>query len=82
MARERCGRLDGLRVIEKRTIKMSETYEDQHRDSEFIFNAVSKAARTLEEAKQFWAIYAVDLTFSRSGCAHAIKRLEKHFEGK
>jgi len=50
-------------------------------DSEMIFAAVSTAAGNLEEAKRMLTVFYVpDLSFSRSGISHALKRLEKHYE--
>ena len=57
---------------------MNETYEQQMKDSDTIFTAVSTGAfDDFEEAKQVVVmLYIPDMSFSRSGISHALKRLE------
>jgi len=61
-----------------------ETYEDQMRDSNMIFTAITTSAiKNYEEAERVVCIgYIMDMSVSRSGISHALKRLEKFYEGK
>lgn len=57
---------------------MSDSWE---KDSDTVFNVVSEAARTIDEAKQMVAVfYLPDMEFSRAGISHALKRLERHYQ--
>lgn len=58
---------------------MTETYEQQNKDSDTVFTVISSAADNMEEANQMLMMYIMDMSFSRSGISHAIKRLEQHF---
>ncbi len=60
---------------------MSETYEQQMKDSDMIFKAISTGDfDNFNQAEQaVVAFYISDLSFSRSGISHALKRLEKHY---
>ena len=64
---------------------MTEDYQQQVRDSDMIFTAVStSAAKDYKEAEELvvWG-YITDMSVSRSGISHALKRLEKFYkEGK
>ena len=59
-----------------------ETYEQQMKDSDMIFTAISSGNfSTYKEAEQMVVIgYGTDISFSRSGISHALKRLEKYYE--
>ena len=51
-------------------------------DSDRIFTAITSGGgiNTFEEANRIVAVgYIMDLSFSRSGISHALKRLQKHF---
>jgi len=56
--------------------------EDWQKDSDTVFTAVSTADyATIEEAKMVVVMmYVPDMSFSRAGISHALKRLEKHFD--
>jgi len=59
----------------------NETYEQQMRDSDMIFTAVStSAAKNFKEANEIvvWG-YVMDRDVSRAGISHALKRLEKYY---
>lgn len=58
---------------------MTETYEQQTKDSDTVFTVISSAAENMDEANQMVMMYIMDKNFSRSGISHAIGRLEKHF---
>ncbi|WP_299075624.1 hypothetical protein [uncultured Paraglaciecola sp.] len=60
---------------------MSETLEQQNRDSDRIFTAISTGDfDDYQQAEQAVVMfYITDLSFSRSGISHALKRLEKHY---
>ena len=59
-----------------------ETYENQIKDSDTIFSAISTSdARDYEEAKRMVInFYYFDPTISRAGISHALKRLEKFYK--
>ena len=59
-----------------------ETYENQTKDSDAIFTAISTSnARDFKEAEKMVVMfYAMDLTISRAGISHALKRLEKFYK--
>lgn len=64
--------------------KALENYEQQMFDSDMIFGQM-KACNwgNLEQAEQVVCqLYALDLTVSRSGISHALKRLEKLYKKK
>jgi hypothetical protein len=62
-----------------------ETYEKelekQFKDSDIIFTAISTSgARDFKEAEKMVVMgYVTDMSFSRAGVSHALKRLEKHY---
>jgi len=61
---------------------MAETYEQQMHDSDMIFTAVSTGAfDTYQQAEQaVVSIYVPDMSVSRAGISHALKRLENHYK--
>jgi len=62
--------------------KEKETYENQMRDSDIIFTAISTSgAKNFEEANRMITMaYIMDLSVSRSGISHALGRLEKYYK--
>lgn len=58
-----------------------ETYEQQMRDSEAIFTAITHGAfDNYQQAEQaVFLMFATDGAVSRSGISHALKRLEKFY---
>lgn len=60
---------------------MKETYEQQMKDSDIIFTAISTGNfDNFKHAEQaVVAFYVTDMSFSRSGISHALKRLERHY---
>ena len=62
--------------------RTKETYENQMKDSETIFTAISTSgARDFKEANRMVvAGYIMDMSFSRAGISHALKRLEKFYK--
>jgi hypothetical protein len=60
---------------------MKETLEQQTQDSDMIFKAISSGAfYSYKEAEMAIALlYIPDMSISRSGISHALKRLEKHY---
>jgi len=58
-----------------------ETYEKQMEDSDTIFTAVSTGDfDNYKDAESIVAMaYVTDMSFSRAGIAHALKRLEKYY---
>jgi hypothetical protein len=63
---------------------MIETYEQQMKDSDMIFTQVTTGNfNDFNEANQVVVMfYVMDMTISRSGISHALKRLEKHYNSK
>ena len=63
---------------------MAETYEQQMKDSDMVFTAVStSAAEDFAEANQMVVMfYVTDMSVSRAGISHALKRLEEHYGNK
>ena len=61
-----------------------ESYEQQTKDSDLIFTTISTSgARNFKEANRMIVFaYIMDLSFSRSGISHALKRLEKFYSKK
>ena len=61
---------------------MNETLEQQQKDSNTIFTAISTAKfSNFEQAEAAVVmLYVTDMSFSRSGISHALKRLEKYYE--
>lgn len=61
---------------------MSETVEQQTRDSDMIFTQISTSAIvSYEEAERLIVnLYVPDKSVSRAGISHALKRLEKFFK--
>ena len=62
---------------------MPETLEQQTTDSDMIFTAISTGDfDDFQQAEQAVVmLYAMDMSFSRSGISHALKRLERHYNG-
>ena len=60
---------------------MSETIEQQNKDSDKIFTAITSGDfNDFNQAKQAVVMfYMMDLSFSRSGVSHALGRLERHY---
>jgi hypothetical protein len=60
---------------------MSETIEQQEKDSDTIFTAISTGDFDgFKQAEQAVALfYVTDMSFSRSGISHALKRLERFY---
>ena len=60
---------------------MNETIEQQEKDSDTIFTAISTGGfddfRQAERAVVMF--YVMDMSFSRSGISHALKRLERFY---
>lgn len=63
-------------------MKTQETYEKQMEDSDIIFTAVSTSdVKDFKEANRIVVMgYVMDMSFSRAGISHALKRLEKFYE--
>lgn len=61
-----------------------ETYENQMKDSDIVFTAISTSgARDFKEAERMVVMaYVMDTDFSRAGVSHALKRLEKFYNEK
>lgn len=59
-----------------------ETYEQQMKDSEMIFNQITSGGfDNFSEVNQaIVMLYVPDMTISRAGISHALKRLEKHYK--
>ncbi len=50
-------------------------------DSDRVFNTLSDSMESMQQARNaITALYMPDLSYSRAGLCHAIKRLERHFE--
>lgn len=62
--------------------KTPETYEQQMKDSEMIYRQITSAGYdNFEEVNRaIVTIYVPDMSISRAGISHALKRLEKYFE--
>lgn len=75
-------------VASKATNKLEtmnkETYENQTKDSDTIFTAISTSgAIDFKDAeKMVVMMYVMDMSFSRAGISHALKRLEKFYSEK
>lgn len=63
---------------------MRETIDQQTRDSDMIFTAISTGAfdNYAQAEKAVVMFYVMDMTVSRSGISHALGRLKKHYENK
>jgi len=61
-----------------------ETYEQQIKDSNMVFTQVSTGGFSdYKEAERFICMaYVPDMSISRSGISHAMKRLEKFYAEK
>lgn len=61
-----------------------ETYDQKMFDSDMIFTAISTGDfdnyKQAEEAVVI--LYVTDMSFSRAGISHALKRLEKFYAGR
>lgn len=62
---------------------MAETYDQQIKDSDIIFTAISTGNfDNYKQAERAVVLFYVpDMDFSRSGIAHALKRLEVFYNG-
>ena len=60
---------------------MRETYDQQMKDSDMIFTAISTGDfDNFEQANQaVVTFYAMDMSVSRAGISHALKRLERFY---
>jgi len=60
---------------------MDETYERQMEDSDSIFTAISTGNfDNFKQAERMVVMaYVADMSFSRSGISHALKRLERFY---
>lgn len=60
---------------------MTETYEQQKKDSDMIFTAISTSAiDNFKDAERMVVIgYVTDMSVSRSGISHALKKLEQFY---
>jgi len=60
---------------------MSETYEQQMKDSDMVFTAISTGAfdNMTEANRAVVMFYVTDKSVSRAGISHALKRLEKFY---
>jgi len=70
------------RQSRKDTIQMSnETLDQQTKDSDMVFTAISTGAfDSFEEANRAVVMfYVTDMSVSRAGISHALKRLERHY---
>ncbi len=61
---------------------MEETYEQQMKDSNMIFTQITTAFYdNFETANRTIAmLYIPDMTISRAGISHALKRIEQYFK--
>ena len=60
---------------------MKETYEQQMKDSDMIFTQISSGDFSLADFEEaICMLYIPDMTISRSGISHALKRLERHYK--
>ncbi len=60
---------------------MNETIEQQEKDSDMVFTAISTGDfDDFKQAEQAVVmLYVMDMSVSRSGISHALKRLERHY---
>ena len=57
--------------------------EQQQKDSDMIFNQISKSAiDNFEDAEKLLVMYIMDMTISRAGISHARGRLKRFFQVK
>ena len=63
---------------------MSESYEQQMKDSDQIFTSISTGDfDNFKQAEQAVVmLYVMDMSYSRAGISHALRRLERHYEVK
>jgi len=61
-----------------------ETYEQQLKDSDMLFTQISTSAiDNLQDATRLLVVtYVPDMTISRAGISHALKRLEAHYNNQ
>ena len=60
--------------------KPPETTEQMMKDSDMIFTQMTTSIFNYEEVKRFLvSVYVTDLTISRAGISHAMKRLEEYY---
>ena len=64
--------------------EVSEKFEQQRRDSDMIFTQISTGDFDNFETAQLAVvlIYIPDMTISRAGISHALKRLEKFYQDR
>tara|TARA_R110000851_G_C12698920_1_gene525873 strand:+ start:59 stop:256 length:198 start_codon:yes stop_codon:yes gene_type:complete len=60
---------------------MIETIENQNKHSDIIFTAISTGSfGNYDQAESaVLMLYVPDMTFSRAGISHALKRLDNHY---
>ena len=60
---------------------MVESYEQQMKDSDMIFTRITSGSfNNFEEARRALnAFYIYDMSISRSGICHALKRIERFY---
>lgn len=62
--------------------KVQETYEQQMKDSDMIYNQIISANYNKVEDAQLAIVrfYVPDMTISRAGISHVLKRIEDKFK--
>lgn len=63
---------------------MNETHDQQTKDSDMIFTQITTGNfKDFNEANQaIVMLYVPDMTISRAGISHALKRLENYFNNQ
>jgi hypothetical protein len=63
-------------------MRMDETYEQQMKDSDMIFTQITSGnfENWLDVNQAIVMLYVPDMTISRAGISHALKRLERHYK--
>lgn len=61
---------------------MKETYEQQMKDSDMIFTQITTGGfnNWSDVNRAVVMLYVPDMTISRAGISHALKRLENHYK--
>jgi hypothetical protein len=60
---------------------LNESYEQQMKDSDMIFTQISSGDFSLADYEAaICMLYVPDMSISRSGISHALKRLERHYK--
>ncbi len=61
---------------------MTKSYDRQMKDSDMIFNQITGGSyrEWSEVERTVVMLYSPDMTISRSGISHALKRLERHYK--